>query len=81
MPLSTPSLPPQVQHAPAAFVVNKGQASPAALYQSNALGYKLEITADGAVIRKGVDAASLRFVGARKPIVSAAKQVAARYHF
>ncbi len=80
MPMTTASLPPQVQHAPVAFVENRGQASPQAVYQSSALGYRLEITAEGAVIRKGKDAAQLRYVGARKPSIVAAKPQQAKYH-
>ena len=46
MPMTTASLPPQVQHAPVAFVENRGQGSAQAVYQSSALGYRLEITAE-----------------------------------
>ena len=80
MAMTTASLPPRVQHAPVAFVENRGQGSAQAVYTSNTLRYQLEITSEGAVIRKGKDAAGLRFAGAKKPSLAAGKPLKAKYH-
>lgn len=80
MPIATPTLPPQVAQAPAAFVRNAGQSQSNVIYESSAYGYRLEIGSQGAVIRKGGQKAELQFAGASPALVTSENPVGAKFH-
>jgi hypothetical protein len=50
-------------------------------YTSTSLGYRLEITEHGAVLRKGAGHAELRFAGAQRPSIVPAMPTTGRFHF
>ncbi|MBS1828862.1 MAG: hypothetical protein JST93_26405 [Acidobacteria bacterium] len=78
-PAHAANLPPQVAHAPAAFV-ERTSGSGAAVYESAALGYRVEIGKQGAVLRVGRNHAELRFSGARDATLAAEQRTGAASH-
>jgi len=81
MATATPSLPPQVAHAPAAFIRNVGQAGREVVYESASLGYRLEIGRQGAVVYQGAGRVELQFPGSRAAAVAAEQPGEGRFHF